>query len=520
LIRLLHRLCLGLGLIVTVRAQEGQPELLHLAVAGPATLRSRLLPTDLGSMCSSAEAVAIWATYVEQLDAALRASRVDAEAFAEDRARFLGYAGTFHLVVWLEQEEDGVHVPRWSAGLIAEPDARTDLVAMARGCEQWLARLGARTDKAWRELEVSTPRVHNGRLLIVLGSAEDRAAATARAEQFVPLPLPRNEVAHLDIQVQRCLLLLRDRNWERGLVGDLVGSGLERASCAIGSKGPNVACSLGLNFGNGPRGLLGSLWPPRTGVPDLDWLVPADTATRFAWRVDTEGLWNTWVGVLAGAFERTEKVVRSDLERRFCMDAQRDVFAHLRGDALLLWRAVNRAEDEGDHDALPFANACLVLPVRNQDALVAGASKLLKAIGAVPDVDGDDVFYGQWAGLGHVAIGHGVACLAFGERGRDHVDAVLELASGRPLPADAATIEGEGTAGRGRVDVSALMVRDVYAQLRLAAAIFGAGDFAPEVRTVAVEALRWQPLLKTNGLESASAELRWSRGEAGLLVLW
>lgn len=511
------QLCALFFAVVAASAQEPHPELMRLSVAGPAAMRSRLLPTDLGSLCSSADAVAIWAGYVERLDAALRAAHGDDDAFARERARFLGYAGTFHVVVWLEQAEDGIHVPRWSLLLIAEPDARTDLQAMASECERWLARIGDTMDGAARELGVATPRIHDGRLLAVLAAAEDLEAANARAERFVPASLPRDEVVHLEIDVPPSLLLMRDRNWERGIASDLLGSGLQRATFAVGSRGPNVSMAMTVTFGEGSRGLLGGLLPPRTSIPDLEWLVPKETSSRFSWQLDAGEMWSAWSAVLAGAFERDVKEIRADEQKRLGIDVQRDVFAHLHGDALLLWRAAELAAGDGDD---PFGDACLVLPVRDGRALEAGAAKLLRAIGSAPDVDGDDVFYGQWAGLGHVAIGYGVACIAFGERGRDHVDAVLELAAERQSRGEVAAVKGNSLCGSGRIDVSALLARDFYAMVRGAMVAVGAGDFAPSSPVVTTEAQRWLPLLKASGLEDAAVELKSGASEVSLRVLW
>ena len=171
-------------LLAAVAVAQGPPELLRLSIVGPAGWRSRLQPTNLGSMLASAAAETIWRGYAERVDAALRSVRGADEAFRRERARLLDYGGTLHVVAWLEQAEDALNVPRWSAALVAEPDGHTDLEAMAVESKAWLERAGDRASNAWRDMRVSTPRCHEGRLLLVFAGDDDRAAATLRAERF------------------------------------------------------------------------------------------------------------------------------------------------------------------------------------------------------------------------------------------------------------------------------------------------------------------------------------------------
>lgn len=215
-------------LAAALASQSPPPELLRLSIAGPATWQARLRPTNLGSLLASAAAERIWRGYVEGVDSALRAVRQADDAFVRERAHLLAYGGTLHVVAWLEQAETALQVPRWSAALIAEPDGHSDLPAMAKVCEAWFARLGEEMSNAWRDVAPGPAELVDGRLVVVFAGEDDRAGAAARARAFAAKKLDPRDVLRLELEVTPTLGLLRDREWERGLVGDVLGAATRR----------------------------------------------------------------------------------------------------------------------------------------------------------------------------------------------------------------------------------------------------------------------------------------------------
>lgn len=511
---------LALALAAQVLPAQEPPVLLHLTVAGPASWRTCLAPTTVGGMLASQRAEAIWRQYSDAADGLLRASLDGDEAFARARRRLLDYAGGFHVLAWLEQAEDALHLPRWSAAWIATPDGTTDLAALAADCGTWLAHAARASRTRWHEPELSPPQLApNGNAIAVLACAEDAEAAARRAAAFSCEPMEPHAVLRLDLHLAAMLGLVRDRPPDRGFWAALLGAALRRVRLQLGSEGPQVAMDLSATFGAGHRGLWGGLYPLRAGAPDLDWLVPPGTSTSFAWRVDVPALWKAWLEIVAAAREEDIGDVRERAKALHGGDVGRDVLAHLEDEALLIWNG-------GDEEApARIANACIVVPVRDQPAFVAALGALPAHVWlARPRLDGE-VFHGRlpWFTL---AVGHGVACASF-EPGRSRLVAdVLDLAAeGRPPRAGtdpARTPRGAppGFNARGRMDVATLVRRDLYGQMRWVLFALGGMQHLPRVIEVGRESRRWLPLLEHHGLLECrtlggSTAKRWH-----LRVLW
>src|SRR5262245_42428025 len=199
--------------------------ILCIRTFGPAAWRSRLGPTNLGTMLASAQAEAIWRSYVDAAAASFRGARCDEVAFAREWARALDYAGAIAIVVWLEQAEDALHSARWSMAIVAEPDGQTDLGALAAQSAAWLGDiLGVEQGRHWRDLTLVPPQVRDGRIVAVLACPEDVDAAIARAVALRPPTLAAPSVLNVEIDPDAALGLARDRpedrDWWRALIGD------------------------------------------------------------------------------------------------------------------------------------------------------------------------------------------------------------------------------------------------------------------------------------------------------------
>ncbi|MCA8976347.1 MAG: hypothetical protein KDC98_16630 [Planctomycetes bacterium] len=515
-------LALALGAPLPLLAQTPVPTpapvLLHLSTFGPATWRVRVGPTNLGSMLASRGAVAIWRSLVDRLDAIAREASEDDATFAAERAHLLDYGGAIHVVAWLDQAEDALHVPRWSAALIVEPDGHTDLVTMADRCRHWLAKAEASARRPWREMGLSPPRLVGDRLIAVLANPEDADAAMQRATAFACEPLVHPAVLRLRVELPTALGLAHDRAAERGLLAALLGPATRRLTFAIGSVGPRLAVDLSCDFEVGDRGILEGLYPAVSGVPDLDHLVPDGIATRFAWRVDLPLIWQSWIRAEAVAGEREPAALRERYETAHGRDLADDVLSLLATEAMVLWRSA----DVQAASPTPFANACLVVPVRDEQALIEQVRELLRRSGELATEDEDGVFYGETPLL-RIAIGHGTACLTFDRLGDALRDAVLARAArpqrARPAPELPAGAPPD-CSGRGSLDVATLVNRDLEGQMQWLAWLSGRLQLARSAARIAKEARRWLPLLREHRLDeattvSASTESAWL-----LRVLW
>lgn len=510
------RLAVLLCLAALLPAQAPAPLLLQLDLAGPATWRSRLGPTNLGTMLASAQAEALWRRHVEGLDAMLRRTRGEAAAFARERARLLDYGGDIHVLAWLEQAEDALHLVRWSAALIATPDGHTDLAAMADECAGWLQRLGARADTSWRDMHLRPPRLVGDRLVAVLASAEDMKAATARAEAFAPVALDPRLVLRCSFELPPCLGLLRDRPSERELMAAAFGPALQRASFELGGAGPRLCLSFGLQFGPGDRGLLAGLAPAVRGVPALDWLAPEGTSSQYAFRIDAPALWQGWLAAMAAFSEQTPAELQADLLQRNGCELGGDVLTHLGDGALLVWRS----GDAADADTSLLGDFCLVVPLRDGPAFGKSAASWLQRCGVTVTADDDGV---QWAEFGQLfdvraAFGFDVLCLGIGDLGKECIDAVLDrAAAGRRYGAKA--VHAAEDSGAGRIDVLRLLAADLPRALPLLRSMFGGFD-VPRRDELAAELLRWQPLLRESGLDEARLRAASGPKDWQVRLLW
>lgn len=513
-----------IGLVVTAAAsmlpaQQPAPLLLQVTTLGPAAWRARLGPTSFGSMLASQQAEVIWREYADAVDAALQRARGEDEAFGRERARLLGYDGQVQVVAWLEQAEDALHLPRWSAALIAEPDGHTDLAAMADECRGWLDRLGDAASTPWRDLRLSAPQLDKGRMIAVLASAEDAAAAWQRARAWRCEPLAPPAVLRAQFELQPALGLLRDRAVERDLFAALLGPATQRCRVQLGSSGPQLCLDTTVDFGAGDRGVTAGLWPQRQGVPDLDWLVPADgIAAGRVGRADFAALWRGIVVAWAAAADVAVPAFQQRLQRAYDCDIGADVAACLGDETLLLWWR----SDAAAADATLLANACLVVPMRDEKALMSKAGALLQRLGALAMPDDDGVLWADLPALGSgtLALGFGVVCLAFGEQARLHIDAVLDRAArGRrraeaaPLPAAAPP----GCNGRGSLDVVNLLAGHLGGVLDLGRSL---GLQLPHTGELAAEIERWRPLLRAQRLGEATTLVGTTAAAWQARILW
>ncbi len=501
-----------LALATVAVAQAPPPVMLHLTVAGPAAWRARLGPTNVGTMLATSQAEAIWRGQIDKVDRALRPAHERAAGGAAARPRFFDYAGEVQLVVWLEQAEDALHLRRWSAAMIVGSDGRTDLATMVAEGDEWLARTGAAAVPRWLEMQVQPPVQHDRRIVVTMACAEDDAAVAARAVAFTGRPLG-DAVLRLDLEVPTVLGTLRDRPSEREFVAALLGPGTQRATLEVGHVGPQVAIDLCVTFGGDGRGVLSGLLPAARETPHLLRFVPDDTATHYAWRIDAPEFWKRAIDAAAIAADMEPKVLHERLSKQCGVDVAKQVMALLSAEALLLWRAA------GEHDDASglFANLCLVVPVSDEAALIEAARTALTGAGKRPVLDDGGVLRCDTV-FASLAIGHGIACVAFGTRGAAHRDAVIEhAAAGRRPDAPAVPSQGapKGCNGRGRIDVATLFERDLHLRW-LPIAITDRGNVA----RIAGEATRWLPLLREHGLADASTLGGVTTDAWRLRILW
>jgi len=492
------------------------PVLLRLSTLGPAAWRSRLGPTNLGAMFASAQAEALLRPLIDRADAALRERRGDAAAFAVERARLLDYAGAVQLVVWLEQAEDALHSPRWSAALVVEPDGHTELAALAPGLTAWLARALApdHTPFRWRDLQLVPPQLREGRLVAVHAAPEDTAAAQQRAAVMRCEPLARTgagSVLAIELVLHPAMRLLPDRPVDRGWVEALVGPATRALTLELGSAGPQVAVDLSLGFAAGDRGLAAGLFPVRAGVPDLDWLLPPATVAYRTGRADFAALWLALERAAAAATDREVEELRAGASKALGLDVGRALMAKIGDETLLLWWT--HPDDHADHSLL--ADACVVARLRDEAAFCASLRTLLPRVDAnIHMTDEDGVLWVERTGALTtpdlcLGAGHGVVAIACGSDANDRVGEVLGRAAAArgPHPQKAVAAPAAAPPGwnsRGSADVTTLIERQLGSLLTLAR--LGSGGFVQLPRTAAVaqEFAHWLPLLRRHELTTVT----------------
>jgi hypothetical protein len=500
------------------------PVLAHLATLGPAAWRARLGPTNLGAMLASADAEAIWRGHVDAIDASLRAARGDAAAFVRERARLFDYAGAIHVVVWLEQQEDALHAARWSLAVVAEADGHTDLAALADECSGWLGRALGRDGAApaWSDLELTPPALHNGRVVAVRASRDDTDAVLARAAAM-PLAAPPHPVAfRLDLELQTMLGLLRDRPAERDWCAALLGPATQRLTLQLGCAGPQVAIDVMLAFGSGDRGVSAGLFPVRAGVPELGWLLPPQTVAHRAGRADFAALWRAIESAESARLEIEPAAAAPHTQKALGLDVGKAVAAHLGDSALLLWRT------GADDDHSLFGDACLVVPLRDEAAFVAGLKQLLPQFRwRLSEGNDGVVWFDRWAVLWEpectLAIGNDVACFAIGPKGRDNITACLERANeGKPTGKPVEPVPGApaGWNGAGRIDVTTLVARHLGNMLPILRSLLAVRGKVPKTEALAHEVERWLPLLRRHELATATTLAGTTKAQWQFRFLW
>ncbi|HEX6812212.1 MAG TPA: hypothetical protein VF384_11355 [Planctomycetota bacterium] len=486
----------------------GPPAIVCLQTFGPAAWRARLGPTNLGSMLASERAESIWRSYVDDAKASLRHARRDEVAFTREWTRVLDYGGAIAVVVWLEQAEDALHSARWSMAIVGEPDGHTDLAALAAESAGWLGdSLGKERGRQWRDLTLVPPQVRDGRLVAVVACTEDADAVIARAVALrLPAP-PAPTALHVEIEVDEALGLARDRPQDRDWLRALVGKATQRVTFDLGCAGPRLALDTGVEFTAGDRGMLGGLLPIGKGVPAMEWLIPEGTAAHMTGHVDLTALWSTAVAAEAELRETDAATVSKQWAKHLGLDVATDLAPHFADHAMLLWQA-SASEDK---DRALLGNLCIVVPLRDEPAAVAGLTALLPKLGHRAQVR-QGVFLAERAGVLWMpalclGIANDVACLAVGGNGREQVLAVIDRAAGGPPRTNPRAPEPAAPAGwngAGRIDVEIMLGRHLASLGTLLRALTGATLKLPRHDSLAREANRWLPLLQQHGLAVAT----------------
>ncbi|GAB4161677.1 MAG: hypothetical protein Fur0037_28260 [Planctomycetota bacterium] len=506
---------LSAALACAVPAQQ----FLHLAVAGPAAQRARLGPTNLGTMLASEEAAEILAGYTGSFAREVRALRGDDDALDREPRRWLDYAGTVHLVAWVEQKEDALHLARWSAALIVEADQTSGLRKMAADIASWKGRLERGMERSWRSMALGDTLIEDGRLLVVLAEDADRRAATARARGFRPAALGPREALSLEIDLQAALGLLRDRGPERGLASALLGGGTEKAVLQIGASGPRVRLELSLRFRTEDRGLAEGLFPIASGVPDMAYLIPPSAAASMVGRTDPSRLLEACVAGIAEVLDEDAGAVRDLLRDRCGCDPGTDLLAKVGDETLAIF-----FDSESAGRSL-LDQVCLVLSLRDEKGLIEAAGEWMRRVGILASVDDDGVLWAETEKFGgtHVAIGLGHLCIAFGPDAVSHLNDVLDAAfrGGQTrLLTEAPPEAPPGWNGQGTIDAERLLAGHLATALAVLPRHLGyLGEWASR-DSIAREVGRWLPMLRRHRLNLAETLAGTTEESWCFLVLW
>jgi hypothetical protein len=337
------------------------PPQLVVETVGPDGWRTRLGPTNLGSLLASQQGRELWQPFVQPLLDGWQ-ELVGGPTFAAQRARVLGYGGRIRAAVWLDAGDRRANDDP-GAVLVLEPDDRTDMAALAGD----LAAFQDTAAGVWQQEEVDGETVvvrregrrvmtkaalRDGKVFVALDSSDRLAAIVAAARWFVDAAggkaAPTSPALLVDLDIAQLLAAARRDGDDDGLIELLGVDSLARLQVGIGTAGPHVQLELRQQFADGPKGLFAAFFPPVAGIPGLQRAVPA---TAGSWRVGRFGfraLFDTLLALAASRQLPGAENVRDDLRRELGVDVGDDVIAHMTDEVLAFGsplEAIDRPDD-------------------------------------------------------------------------------------------------------------------------------------------------------------------------------
>ena len=435
----------------------------HLLIdtVGPDGWRSRLGPTNLGSLLASEQGQGLWQPRVLPLFGYWRQLFGTEAEYETARTRLLGYQGRVQLAVWFDGsdgpfDQQGVV----SMALVLDGDGSTDLTALAKDLTavqrqalpgEWGERElgGVKVALVSQGSDVVTAPFASGSSVLVCAGSDARLAATLAAARALAgpakAPAPNTPALRLSIDLPNIIKMAAaaeaGNDWEqlRSLGFDSLGV----LQMSVATAGPHVLAEVAQAFTSDERGIFAAFCPAATGVPELRRL----TAPRGSWRVghfDLRALYSSLLPVVASWMGNSTAELKAEMKRETGIDLDTDLLAHMTTSVALAIEPITELEEPDD------ASWTLVWQLGDEKAFARGldtliaSSKPLLSREATETKDGIELHrYGNMFGYDlWLAVGHGHWVIAGGSDAEALLSKALQQCkpgSGAAAPAPAAS---------------------------------------------------------------------------------
>ncbi|GAB4143232.1 MAG: hypothetical protein Fur0037_10790 [Planctomycetota bacterium] len=505
------------------------PSWIRIDCRGPAAFRQQLLPTNVGTMLSSAAGERIWKATAGAVEAEWAKVYAEPGTFAEARRRILDYAGNIRIQIHV-----GADGPEGMTAL-AYPDGHSDLAAigvdLARMVERVLGQrleakpLGDRTlrQAARDQGHVVLDVLGDGRLLFASAPDAARAGeivadALASAPESGSGPLLR-----LEVDLGRGVASSREGEDEAWFSATGLDS-LRTLEVSLSASGPRIQLDYRLSC-EGDRGLFAGLFPAGGDPPDLFEFCPKDAIGAKTSRFDALALWDAVLQTEAARHDRTAEDMEREAREETGLDLRNDVLAKLSGEALAIF------SPPADTPAVGFGwpRVALVVGLKDGPAFATAFAKMLEKGDLHPETREGVLRAGRDAHWFFPEIHFGVskeaAVMAIGAEGEDLVERILARQGEKgSLPGTLARCEHLaplGFNGAGRLSIESFlrfyagMIQDALSKMLLAEA----PDVVSSEETRAnVE--RFLPLLVEHDLAEVVVLSGTKGGTTVLRILW
>jgi hypothetical protein len=407
----------------------------HLLIdtVGPDGWRSRLGPTNLGSLLASEQGQGLWQPQVLPLLGYWRQMFGTEAEYETARGRLLGYRGRVQLAVWFDGSDgpfdrQGV----LSMALVLDGDGSTDLTALAADLTA-VQRQVMVGDWGERDLggikvalvsqgsdSVTAPFAIGSSVLVCAGSDERMAATVAAARALAgpaKAPAPATPALRLSIDLPAIVKMAAaaepGNDWQdlRSLGFDSLGV----LQMSVATAGPHVLAELAQAFTSDERGIFAALCPAATAVPELRRL----TGARGSWRVghfDLRAFYRSLLPVVASWMGNSTAEVEAEMKRETGIDLDTDLLAHMTTSVALAIEPITQLEEPDDASwTLVWQLADEKAFARGLDTLIASSKPMLSRE-ATETEDGVALHrYGNMFGYDlWLAVGHGHWVIAGG----------------------------------------------------------------------------------------------------------
>ena len=428
-----------------------------LDTVGPDGWRTRLGPTNLGSLLASEQGRALWQPSVLPLLGQAKAMLGGDETGAAAEERLLGHRGRIRIGVWLDLEARNAGDAMAMATLI-EGDGRTDLASLAndlrtlfamaiRGEEGKLELAGALRDVRREDGDAFVlPFVDGNHVLLAVGPEAMVPAVFAAmqklgADATGKPPLPNTPALRLQLDLATLVAnaIAKEGARDATMMKSLGLPSLGLLAMSVAAAGPHVQFELAQQFTSDERGLFAALLPATAGVPTAHGLVPAGAASWKVGRFDFHGLYRAAIAALAGMQEQTTGELTEELRKDCGIDPDTELLAHAT-DEVVFWHG-----PLDEIDRLERTDWTLAIGLRDRDAFAKGLTTLLQhgkpmlMREEAVTVDGVELLrYGSFGYDLWLAVGARHFVVAGGTGARANIEALLRAAKAAPTEEPAA----------------------------------------------------------------------------------